>query len=253
MSSVLPTSTREPSRRSGGYRGRTPRPHRPRRVASTAGVAVIAAVLGALLTACVPTASFDGTGASTSTTSAPTPTSSAGPTDGLDTPEDLTFAAGAVVGSRLRAQWADSLIADADYTLTTPDDGNGNWAYTQSATQCEVRFWQGDVSAIAAPDDDRSLSDAVLATWLQVSADQVTAVAQDDAVGYVPGTSGSTQVRLVSGSTSSGGTWIAAARGLGAIHGGFLVQVTCPSGQDPQTLYGSLRADKLVIVVGPGL
>ena len=72
-------------------------------------------------------------------------------------------------------------------------------------------------------------------------------------IGYVPGTSGSTQVRLVSGSTSSGGTWIAAARGLGAIHGGFLVQVTCPSGQDPQTLYGSLRADKLVIVVGPGL
>ena len=187
-----------------------------------------------------------------------TPTSAAsssgsGDESDIQPPDDLSFASGADLDPRLRAQWGDPLMADAAFTLTTPDDGNGTWAYTQNSSQCEVRFWQGDVSAIAAPDDDRSLSDAVLATWLQVSADQVTAVAQDDAVGYVPGTGGSTQVRVVSGSTSSGGTWIAAARGLGAIHGGFLVQVTCPSGQDPQTLYGSLRADKLVIVVGPGL
>ena len=184
---------------------------------------------------------------------APEASASADPGDGLETPEDLTFEAGAVLGPRLRAQWGDSLVADADYTLTTPDDGNGNWAYTQNSTQCEVRFWQGDVSSIGSGEGDRALSDAVLATWLKVSPDEVTAAAQDDMVGYVPGTSGSTQVRVVAGSTQSGGSWVAAARGLTSFHGGFVVHVTCPEGQSAQSLYSTLRDDKLTLVVGPGL
>lgn len=116
-----------------------------------------------------------------------------------------------------------------------------------------MRFWQGDVSSIGSGEGDRALSDAVLATWLKVSPDEVTAAAQDDMVGYVPGTSGSTQVRVVAGSTQSGGSWVAAARGLTSFHGGFVVHVTCPEGQSAQSLYSTLRDDKLTPVVGPAL
>jgi hypothetical protein len=174
-----------------------------------------------------------------------TPTSAAsssgsGDESDIQPPDDLSFASGADLDPRLRAQWGDPLMADAAFTLTTPDDGNGTWAYTQNSSQCEVRFWQGDISSITGADDDRTLSDAVLATWLQVGTDQVTASAQDDAVGYFTG-------------EQSGGSWVAAARGLRAIDGGYVVHITCPAGQDAQAVYASVRTRGLTLVLAPGL
>lgn len=187
-----------------------------------------------------------------------TPTSAAsssgsGDESDIQPPDDLSFASGADLDPRLRAQWGDPLMADAAFTLTTPDDGNGTWAYTQNSSQCEVRFWQGDISSITGADDDRTLSDAVLATWLQVGTDQVTASAQDDAVGYFTGEAARTQVRAVAGTTQSGGSWVAAARVLRAIDGGYVVHITCPAGQDAQAVYASVRTRGLTLVLAPGL
>ncbi len=187
-----------------------------------------------------------GDGGASATPSASVP--SAGDSDGV--PSQLSLDDGDQVNSTMQAQWLDAMVADNAFTLSSPDDGKGNWAYTQTATQCIVRFWQGSVSDLPKADSDRALSDAVIAAWLRVQPADVTAHAADDTIGYQPSGAKTFGVRVVTGS-AEGTSYVTAARGLGGIHGGFLAEVACPAGQDAVSIYVALKSKYLAVTVYP--
>ncbi|PZU47289.1 MAG: hypothetical protein DI566_06190 [Microbacterium sp.] len=179
------------------------------------------------------------------------PSESAPADDALGIPDEFTFEAGDGLSPDVRVEWGDTLFAKDGFTLSHPDDGNGSWGYTEDATQCTVLFWQGSFTGAESATNDRELSDAVLATWLHASAEDVTSYAEDGVVGYQVGGTGSADVRVIAGTTAAGEATISAARGVLAIDGGFIVDVSCPAGQDAGAAYAALAAEDLVLVVGP--
>ncbi|MFG6401672.1 MULTISPECIES: hypothetical protein [unclassified Microbacterium] len=167
-------------------------------------------------------------------------------------PADLTFAAGADLDPSVGGQWGDAMIADADFAVAQADNGEGGWSYTHLATQCEVAFWQGDVSNLAVAGDDAALSDSVLAAWFQATAAEITPYALDEQLPLNLGGAGTFDVRTVGGESSeTGENYVVSARGFGAFQGGYVVSVTCPQGQDAVALRDELRDDYLSLVLAP--
>lgn len=207
--------------------------------AATAGL-VLAALL---LTACTP----DVSGARRAS---PEPTASASG-DAADTPEagegsaapptEITFEAGAELDPALwRAGWDDRLMAADDrFAVSSPDDGNGSWAYLDGQTQCTIAFYQGAITDLELGADDRESTDNMLAAVLStqipgVTAADVAANASDD---YVAQTTqeGSVEIRMVGGSGGGGGSeagWSEFGRTFGALGMSLVVNVECPPGED---------------------
>lgn len=166
-------------------------------------------------------------------------------------PAELTFAAGAELDETMLAQWGDPLVADQDFTLTAQDDGNGSWEYTRVTTQCTARFWQGTIDDIDTAQPDEAISDAMLATWYRTTPEEIARFAKEDAVGYQLAGAGSVAMRIVAGSTPAGASYVAAARGMGAIPAGLLVEIICPAGQDASAEFGDLQRDLVIMVASP--
>lgn len=201
------------------------------------------------LTACAA----GGPSSSESTPSHPSASASPKPTGSetdVPVPDTLGFDDGDDVDNRMQAQWIDAMIADKDFTLSSPDDGKGNWAYTQNATQCVVRFWQGSVADLPAASSDRELSDAILSVWTSVSPADVTAHAADGTVGYQLSGEATAAVRIIAGSAQDK-TYVTAARGLRGLRGGFLTEVECPSGQSATAPFAALTPRYLGLTVYP--
>lgn len=170
---------------------------------------------------------------------------------GSGAPDALTFADGDALTPGTRVEWGDSLFAKEGYTLSIPDDGNGSWGYTQDATQCTILFWQGSYTGADAA-DDRGLSDSLLATWLEATLDEVTTYADDDVVGYQLGGNGAADVRIIASGSETDGETVSAARGIRSLEAGFLVDVSCPAGQDADAVYFDLADESLALVLTPG-
>jgi len=229
----------------------------------SARAAVTALLLSALvLTACAP----DVTGARRVS---PEPTASAGSGDDGETPEpvdddapsppaDLTFAAGAdLEPGAWHAGWDDRLmVADDRFSVSTPDDGNGAWAYLDGQTQCTVAFYQGAITDLAMGADDRESTDNMLAAVLTaqipgVTGADVTANASDEFVAQTT-QEGSVDVRIVGGSGGSAGdeaTWSEFGRMFGTLGTALVVNVECPAGQDASAEVSTLLDEYLGIAV----
>jgi hypothetical protein len=175
-------------------------------------------------------------------------------TEGSPLPADLTFAAGADLEPSTAGQWGDAMMADDDFAIAASDDGNGLWSYTHVPTQCVVAFWQGDVSSLGVTDDDRALSDEVLAFYFQATADEITPYAVDEQLPLHLGGTGTFDVRSVMGTNSeSGSSYLVSGRGFGAFAGGYVVDVSCPAGQDPVEVRDALAGSHITLVLASGL
>ena len=171
------------------------------------------------------------------------------PSDTGTAPADLTFEAGAELPEDWSVQWGDPFMADERYSVESADDGNGGWAYRDNETQCVIRFWQGTVSDMDPTAGDRAATDALLATILDVTPEDIQTYAVDDSIPELLG--GSVDVRTVSGDTEEGLTWVDSVRAFTVLSAGLYVGVECPGGQDALDVYTTLAEDYLQFVVGP--
>ena len=171
------------------------------------------------------------------------------PGDAGDVPAELTFEAGAELPEDWSVQWGDPFMADERYSVESADDGNGGWAYRDNETQCVIRFWQGTVSDMDPTAGDRAATDALLATILDVTPEDIQTYAVDDSIPELVG--GSVDVRTVSGDTEEGLTWVDSVRAFTVLSAGLYVGVECPAGQDALDVYAALAEDYLQFVVGP--
>jgi hypothetical protein len=138
--------------------------------------------------------------------------------------------------------WSDPFVNDSSYTLLAADDGNGSWAYTDVTTTCELHFYQGQVVDLDWSQDDRVVSDqmlAILAMGTPTAEDraQISANAGDFALGLVPD-GGEVQMRVIGGSFPDGRSVVHASRMFGAIGGGLTVSVICPADHDASSEFG---------------
>jgi hypothetical protein len=219
---------------------------------------VLAAVL---LTACTP----DVSGARRVT---PEPTGSASGEatatpeagDAAMPPTDITFEAGAELDpASWRAGWDDRLMAaDERFAVSSPDNGNGSWAYLDGQTQCTIAFYQGAITDLELGADDRESTDSMLAAVLStqipgVTTADVTANASDD---YVAQTTqeGTVEIRLVGGSGGGGGSdagWSEFGRTFGTLGTSLVVNVECPPGQDIGAEVTALLSEYVGIAIAP--
>lgn len=191
---------------------------------------------------------------SPSKTRDPEPTPSASSEATL--PTDLSFEAGEVLDDGdWEVGWGDNFADSPGFTVATPDDGNGSYSYTDTATQCTMFFYQGMIDDIDMTQDDRTISYDFLATVLTgtvagATREDVAAHAFDDVVAQYPGP-GTASVRTIWGTATDGGTWLHTARMFGALGGGVYVGITCPAGQDASAQFAKLAQNHLVLMVSP--
>jgi hypothetical protein len=187
----------------------------------------------------------------------PTPVASPSPEMTL---LDVSFEDGATLkAGEWDTAWLELLQGDPGFTVKSPDDGNGSFSYTDSATQCQIYFYQGSVTDLDMSQDDRTISDDFLATVLTetvegATREDVSAHAFDDAVGHFSESDaewGAVDTRTIWGTSSDGGTWLHSARMFGALGAGVYVGITCPAGQDASVELEKLVNSYLAIVVSP--
>ncbi|MFG6445408.1 hypothetical protein ACFXQA_09045 [Microbacterium sp. P07] len=212
-------------------------------------VLLLALALPLALAACAPaTVPVDGAASEAAEPSSAASETPDGGESGLS--DDITFAAGSQLDPATQAQWGDAMISDEAYAPAAVDDGNGNWSYTHLATQCVVGFWQGDISSLPAAADDEALSDEVLAYFFQGEAEEVSPYAENETLPLQLGGIGKFDVRTVAGTNpETGGGYLVSARGFDAFHGGYVVSVTCPQGQNPLTLRDEIRDTHLSLIL----
>lgn len=180
-------------------------------------------------------------------TTAPTPT----PTEEQ---LELTFgAAEDLVGEEWQIAWADPFITDEGFAVLAPDDGNGSWSYTDIGSGCEIHFYQGQVLDLDWSQDDRAVSDEMLAILAMVTptpedAANVSANAGDLSLD-LESDQGYVDLRAIGGAFPDGRSVVQAARMFGAQDGGITVSLVCPPGQDATGEFNRLTASHLRVVV----
>lgn len=228
------------------------------RTSSAAAAGVVLAAF--LLTACTP----DVSGArratpeptdSSSDAATPEPTEADG-----EPPTDITFETGAELDPALWVVgWDDRLMAaDERFAVSSPDDGNGSWAYLDGQTQCTIAFYQGAITDLELGADDRASTDNMLAAVLStqipgVTPADVSANASDDHVAQTT-QEGTVEIRMVGGSGGAGGddaSWSEFGRTFGALGTSLVVNVECPAGQDIGTEVAGLLNEYVGIAVAP--
>jgi hypothetical protein len=161
----------------------------------------------------------------------------------------LAFADGAELDASATAEWADGLVLDDGWTLTSPDDGNGNWGYTSADGGCTVAYWQGRIGDVdTSSGDDAVVSDKMLATLLGASDADIAEYAFDTGFAYqVPGND-DVDARAVVGDDGTT-QWIMAARALSQPGLGFTVTIDCTGGEDPESVLDEVNQLSALMVV----
>jgi hypothetical protein len=178
-------------------------------------------------------------------------------TDGADVEIDdedvaagggLSFADGASLTASSTAEWGDGMVLDDDWTLTSPDDGNGNWGYTSADGSCTVAFWQGSIGDVdTSSGDDRIVSDEMLATLLSASDADIAEYGFDTGFAYqIPGND-EAEARAIVGDDGTT-QWIMAARALSGPGLGFTVTIDCTGGDDPEDVLDDVNELSALIV-----
>lgn len=181
-------------------------------------------------------------------TSTPGPTTGDEPTDVVgDIPATLSFEDGALLPQTAFIEWADGLMGDDGWEITSPDDGNGSWTYGTLDGTCTAKFWQGLASdAPTTQGDDRTSSDAILGVLLNADTAEVSPHAVDGAFTYQIGGSRDVAHRQLMGE-QDGRSWIMAARAFTATGAGVYVIVDCTGGDAAAVLDEVIEKDALVV------
>ena len=199
---------------------------RPSRLAAVAVLAFATLPLSGCLFSAIPSE----TAATDEPSNAPSPTPEQSDETEGGAPATLSFEDGDLLTDSVYVEWSDGLLADDGWEVTSPDDGNGGWAYGTIDGTCTAQFWQGFTPDIpVTPGDDSASSDAILGTLLQTDAASITPHAVDGAFSYQ--STGNTDVanRQITGQDGDR-TWIMAARAFATPGLGFYVIVDCTSG-----------------------
>ena len=99
------------------------------------------------------------------TSAEPTPTEEPAPVT-----LDLSLAANPVFPDGTTPQISESFLGESEWTYSSPDDGQGHWGYSETATGCTVDFYQHHLSpAVTGTADDTAATVADLAEFLGVT------------------------------------------------------------------------------------
>lgn len=175
----------------------------------------------------------------------PTESDTADPSGNL--PAALSFDDGALLPETAYIEWGDGLMTDAGWEITSPDNGNGTWAYGTIDGVCTAEFWQGLASDVpTTPGDDSASSDAILGVLLQADAAEVTPHAVDAAFTYQMGGARDVDFRQLTGE-QDGRTWIMSARAFTATGGGLYVIVDCTGGDAKAVLDEVIEKNAVIV------
>lgn len=214
-------------------------------------LAVAAALTALLCAGCAPRATPD---AARETSAAPSPTSSATPEETVD----FSFAGGGALAAHVGlVEWVDPFINDEQFPVLQADDGNGSWSFTDAANGCELRFFQGWISDVAAEPEDRAATDAVLlATGAQLNPDLTASDVEQYADSLlVPLSAADAEVatRVLVSTWADGASQAHLARRFTALKVDLFLSVACPAGDQHVTaeLADLLDDQKLMIFAHP--
>ncbi|WP_162236926.1 DUF4190 domain-containing protein [Agreia sp. Leaf283] len=163
---------------------------------------------------------------------------------------DLTFEAGNDLDATTVAQFADPFIIDSEWTVASPDDGNGNWSYLDPSGLCTVSFHQGglgDTVPVTAG-DDRATTTSFLAVVLDTDDSTIAGKATDSTISYNFEDAGLVDTLLMQGTDADGSNWKLAGRAFGELGSGLYVDVTCKSGGDLESVYDTVTTKAAITV-----
>ncbi len=219
-------------------------------------VRIIALAIGmVLLTGCTSSPSASPASSKTPTKSKPTPSATprTSPTPTLDLSferaEDVLTATGSI-------EWVERMFVEEQFSVASADDGAGSWSYLNESTDCEIAFYQGQIFDLDKTQDDRTMSDWMIANI----AFQATPTAEDLAVIKANGVDdtialvndgGQVAVRVIEGQAQDGGTIVIASRMIGIQSGGLTISIMCPNGSDASEEYFALVDSFLTVNVKP--
>lgn len=189
-----------------------------------------------------PSAPVSSEPAASETSEPTTPATSAAAAEAVD----LTFAEGVSVDPAAVAEWGDAFALNDAYELTYPDDGNGSWGYTETATGCVVLFYQGAVGGIDYTAGDEAASDELLVTLMDLDASSVAEHVDTVQIPRAP-SGGIVDARGLYVETTSGSMLIAT-RAFGALEVGLMVQDACPTSTDAAKHFAALQSSLAIIV-----
>ncbi len=158
----------------------------------------------------------------------------------------FTFEDGASLSAANYIEWADGLFGDDGWTLTSPDDGNGNWGYTSIDGACTVAFWQGRLDGLTPAGDDSVDSDAVIAFFVNAERQQITDFGYDEELSYQIAGAGGLEARAIL-SEEDDRTWILAARAFGSAGVGLYTLVDCTGG-DAQATFDEVVEKNAILI-----
>ncbi|WP_349723569.1 hypothetical protein [Microbacterium sp. KR10-403] len=206
---------------------------------------LLTAVLGAVaLSGCSVIAADDPT---------PTPASTPSPSATITLADDFPFDAASGLDSSSTIQWADTMGGADGFTVASADDGNGRWSYQQTSSQCIIGFWQTKVDDLDLTQDERTLSDTMLAQEYGTSdVASVTKYAYDDALPTQSSGNGTVRVRsVVSTNSKNGASSIVSARVFRSVKVGLLTSVDCPDGFSAAQVRDQLAPTGIRMIIRP--
>ena len=219
-------------------------------------VSVIALASGmALLTGCTSPPSASPASSTAPTKSKPAPSATPRPslTPTLDVSfegvEDVVTATGSI-------EWIERMFVEEQFSVASADDGAGSWSYLDESTDCEIAFYQGQIFDLDKSQDDRTMSDwmiaslAFQATPTAEDLELIKANGVDDTIPIV-NDGGQVAVRVIAGQAQDGGTLVLASRMIGIQGGGLTISIVCPDGSDASAEYLTLVDSFLRVNVKP--
>ena len=163
-------------------------------------------------------------------------------------PLDLTFDAGdALEPESIFAEWVDPFATDAEFSILSPDDGNGRWSYTDVTNGCTVAFYQGSLTDLSISGGDRTSTIDALAAISRANDPELTSELVEE-YGVEFSLSQAQEDGIVSlwglgAELSDGSSWVNSARFFTAHGQVYFVSIYCPPGV---TAYQELER-----VIGP--
>jgi hypothetical protein len=139
-------------------------------------VALASAFAFAPLSGCAPPVSESIDDSPTPRAAPASPSATSGDPTVIGPPEDLTFEAGDDLAvDSVRVEWTDPFATDAEFSVRSPDDGNGSWSYTDDTNRCAVSFYQGSLTDFVEGSGDRASTIDALGSILESSDARLTA------------------------------------------------------------------------------
>lgn len=99
----------------------------------------------------------------TEETSEPTPQQTVAP----EAHSTMTFEDGANLGADSFVQWGDGLMFDDGWAVSSPDNGQGQWAYGSADGACNASFYQGIETSLIGSENDYEATVSALVMLLE--------------------------------------------------------------------------------------